>query len=464
MASIRLSSLVPQARRWTTAGIGRVVSVALVVSACAALFTAGTAGAAAPTVVGKVTGDLPPEARALTEIRVFDLAGAHLVAKATPKRGGTFRLGLAPGAYLLVTTVTPEEGRAGASVRRLIPLTLARGQRRSGVRISEPNRGTATATGSPSAHAAYTQESGAISPGDIAFSIEYFTGATGNLGVMNRGLSALLQADLTATPCRSTEVVNSSDRVLVERELDLGKSRYFDPSTVPRRNFVLPDIVVKGRLETRGNDLGYTITLVDARTGRRLEALSGTMQGGRIFEAEQALAARLAKRICAYGEVFEVTFTGTGRANFATHSATGTLSAQPITAPPTERDAQGPTRWQASAPIGWTGVAVTSTIGCSYGDPVSNGDWTVKLSRAGSGMEVEWGADKGALATVTVTCPYPAPPISGQPATALVGSGPVKFVLPQDGRQLITGGLTDGGDGWDNTLELKVRTIRVQRL
>jgi hypothetical protein len=464
MASICFSSLVPQARRWMTAAIVPVVSGALVLSACSALFTVGTAGAAAPTVVGKVTGHLPPKSRALTEIRVFDLARAGLVAKATPKRGGTFRLKLAPGAYLLVTTVTPEEGRAGASVRRLIPLTLARGQRRSGIRISKPKRGGATAAGSPSARAAYTQESGAINPGDIAFSIEYFTGATGDLGVMNRGLSALLQTDLTATPCRSTEVVNSSDRALVERELDLGRSRYFDPSTVPRRNFILPDIVVKGRLHNRGNDLGYTIALVDARTGRRLEALSGTMQGERIFEAEQALAARLARRICTYGEVFEVTFTGTGRANFATHSATGTLSAQPITAPPTERDARGPTRWQASAPIGWTDVAVTSTTSCSYADPVSGGSWTVKLSRAGSGMEVEWGADKGALATVTVICPNEAPPIPGQPATSLVGSGPVKFVLPQDARQRITGGLTEGGGGWDNTLELKVRTIRVQRL
>jgi hypothetical protein len=447
-----------------TAATIPVLSGALVVSSCAALFTAGTAAAAAPTVVGKVTGDLPPKSRALTEIRVFDLAGASLVAKATPRRGGAFRLGLAPGAYLLMTTVTPEEGRAGASVRRLIPLTLAPGQHRSGMQISKPNGGGGTAAGSPAARAAYTQESGGINPGDIAFSIEYFTGATGDLGVMNRGLSALLQADLTSTPCRSTEVVNSSDRRLVERELDLGRSRYFDPSTVPRRNFVLPDIVVRGRLQTRGNDLGYTITLVDARTGRRLETLSGTMRGERIFEAGQALAVRLARRICAYGEVFEITLTGTGAASFATHSATGTLGAQPITAPPTERDARGPTRWQASAPIGWTGVAVTSTTECLYGDPVSGGSWTAKLSRAGSGMEVEWGADKGALATVTVNCPEGAPPISGQPATALIGSSPVRFVLPQDGRQQITGGLTDAGGGWANTLELRVRTVRVQRL
>jgi hypothetical protein len=440
-----------------------IASGALVLFACAAVFTAGTAGAAAPTVTGKVTGDLPPKSEALTEIRVFDLAEAGLVAKATPKQGGTFRLGLPPGAYLLMTTVTPEEGRAGASVRRAIPLTLAGGQRRSGVKITKSNGG-ASAVGPPSARAAYTQESGAINPGDVAFSIENFTGATGDLGVMNRGLSAMLQTDLTTTPCRSTLVANSSDLALIRRELNLGKSRYFDPSSVPRRNFIRADIVVRGGLQTRGDDLGYTVTLVDARTGRRLETLSGTMQGERIFEAEQALAARLAKRICAYGEVFEVTLTGTGAAHFATHSATGTLSAQPITAPPTERDARGPTRWQASAPIAWTGLAVSSTTECSYVDPVSGGSWNVTLGRAGGGMEVEWGADNGATATVTVTCPSPAPPIPGQPATSLIGSGPVKFVLPQVGRQQITGGLMEGGDGWTNVLELRVRTIRVQRL
>jgi hypothetical protein len=30
--------------------------------------------------------------------------------------------------------------------------------------------------------------------------------------------------------------------------------------------------------------------------------------------------------------------------------------------------------------------------------------------------------------------------------------------------QPVTGGLTDGGYGWDNALELKVRTIRVEPL
>jgi hypothetical protein len=202
---------------------------------------------------------------------------------------------------------------------------------------------------------------------------------------------------------------------------------------------------------------------VDGRTGKILETVSGTLAGSELFEAEQRLAKRLARRLCAYGEVFEVTFTGTGTGNFAT----GTLSAEKITAKPTEKDAQGPTRWEGSAPVSWTNVTVTSKTDCSYTDPVSGGTWTAELARADDGLEVQWFAAGGAAGTATVVCPTGdggEARVPGQPTTALIGSMPDKFVLPANGMQQITGGLKDQGDGWDNTLELKVRTVRVEPL
>src|SRR5512135_3491713 len=248
----------------------------IVVSGVAA--TAGPAAAAVPTVLGRVTGKLPPSSGAVTEIRVFEAGSARLVAKATASGTGAFRLALPPGGYVLATSVTPKRGPSSAVVQRVIALTLARGQRRGGVQIAKPTA-KASAARWPVARAAYSQESGAITPSAIAFSIENFTGATGELGVMNRGLSAMLQVDLVNAPCRHAEVANSSDRVLVERELAFQKSKYVDPSTRVTRNFVLPDIVVSGRLQNRGGNLAYSLALVDSRTGATLETVFGSLSG-----------------------------------------------------------------------------------------------------------------------------------------------------------------------------------------
>ena len=245
------------------------------------------------------------------------------------------------------------------------------------------------------------------------------------------------------------------------------QSEYVEPATRLVRNFIEPDIAVRGRLQTRGDNLGYALTLVDTRTGKVLETVSGTLPYDGFFEAEELLAKRVAKRLCSYGEVFELTFTGTGTANFATHAATGTLSADPITAKPTARDAGGATNWEGSAPVSWTNVAVTSKTDCSYSDPVSGGTWTAKLRRAGNALKIQWGGDQGSSGTATVVCPDDnggEVRIPGQPTTALVGSEPNPFVLPTDGMQQITGGFKSDGDGWDNALEMKVRTIRVEPL
>lgn len=449
-------------------GRRRRIATSALVGLAGILMGAHAAVAATPSVVGTVAGKLPSRSQAATEIRAIELGGARLAAAATVSATGAFRLALPPGAYLLDMSVTPRHGRGSAAVHTAVPVSIAPGQRRRGLRIAKPKaKARRAAAGAPYAQAAYSQESGRITPGRIAFSIENFTGATGDLSVFNRGLTALLETDLSSTPCRTAEVANSADRVFVEQELRLQRSRYFDPATRVRRNFVIPDIVVRGRLQTRGANLGYALTLTDSRTGKVLETLSGTLAGSDVFAAEQRLATRLARRICAYGEVFEATFTGTGIATFATHSATGTLSAQPIEAKPTAKDSGGAIRWEGTAPASWTAVTTTSTTDCSYRDPISDGTWTAELERAGEALRVHWHGDKGTTGTATAVCPTSDGGeviIRGQPTTSLVGSTPDPFILPADGRQDVTGGLKSQGHGWDNTLELKVRTIRVEPL
>ena len=184
-------------------------TVAGSIAITAGLLAAGAlpAAAATPTVVGKVTGKLPPSSRAATEIRAFEAGSLSLVATVTVNRKGAFKLALPPGGYLLETSITPRTGRRNAAVQRVIPLTLAQGQRRGAVKILKPT--ARSSSGAPGARASYTQESGAINPGGIAFATELFDGATGDFAVMNRGLAALLETDLVSNSCRTTEVANS---------------------------------------------------------------------------------------------------------------------------------------------------------------------------------------------------------------------------------------------------------------
>jgi hypothetical protein len=441
-------------------------TTAVAVLACVAI-GAPAALAAAPSVTGSVTGKLPSAARALTEIRAIELGGAQVAASGHVSAKGAFRLDLPAGAYVLDMSITPRRGRAGAVVSRAVPVSIAPGQRRHGLKIAKPTARSA-AVDARYARAAYTQESGAIDPGRIAFVVDEFAGATGELGVLNHGLTELLETDLSSNPpCRNVQVAGARDRALVLQELTLQKSKYFDPSGRVKRNFVSPDILIRGRLHNRGANLGYTITLVDARTRVALETLSGTLPGATFFDAYLRLAAQVAKRICAYGEVFEVTYTGTGTANFPTHSAAGTLSAQAITAKPTARDAEGPTRWEGSSPMSWTNVTATSKIDCSFRDFLSGGTWTAKLERVGETMRVMWIADAASSGTATTVCPDGGgreTSIPGQPTTSLVDAGPDPFILPSNATQAISGKLDGQGFGWDDALELKVRTTMVQRL
>jgi len=140
------------------------------------------------------------------QIRAFDIASGALAAAAKLNQSGTFRLALPPGGYVLVTNIIPERGGSRAGVQRAILLTLARGQRRRAVKIAKPTA-KSSAAGLPGARAAYSQESGAITPGTIAYSFQDFGGATGELAVWNAGLSSMLQTDtMNSAQCRNLEV------------------------------------------------------------------------------------------------------------------------------------------------------------------------------------------------------------------------------------------------------------------
>jgi hypothetical protein len=117
--------------------------------------------------------------------------------------------------------------------------------------------------------------------------------------------------------------------------------------------------------------------------------------------------------------------------------------------------------------MSWTGVTATSKIDCSFRDFLSGRNVDGEAGPVGETLRVLWIADPGSNGTATVACPDGSgteSTIAGQPTTSLVDAGPDPFMLPSTGAQAITGTLDDQGFGWDDALELKVRTTSVQRL
>jgi hypothetical protein len=116
--------------------------------------------------------------------------------------------------------------------------------------------------------------------------------------------------------------------------------------------------------------------------------------------------------------------------------------------------------------MSWTDVTATSKIECSFRDFLSGGTWSAKLQRVDETLRVLWIADPASSGTATVVCPDGGDgetSIPGQPTTSLVDAGPDPFILPPSGTQAISGKLDDQGFGWDDALQLTVRTTMVQR-
>lgn len=161
------------------------------------------------------------------------------------------------------------------------------------------------------------------------------------------------------------------------------------------------------------------------------------------------LREKLVKAAKECGARYEVTLALTTDAEFATHSASGTLNSTLVAVP-------GGTGggFTATGPLGYGDLRFTSKIGeCSYSNPVSvAATWTVTVERTSTDrLRVTWDtAATGPKATATISCPGGSVP--GQPGPILLQPAPTTFELPEaGGQQAIGGGFQDGGDGFVNT-------------
>lgn len=155
---------------------------------------------------------------------------------------------------------------------------------------------------------------------------------------------------------------------------------------------------------------------------------------------------------------FEVALSVKTDANFATHSASGSVFAVIVAGKTASNEFKG------SAATPYENVSYISKTDCSYISPVNNPitlEATVTVNPDGT-LTVKWATSGALTSTASVLCPGgppPPPPIPGQPGPQLIQPTPMEFVLPATGgTQAVSGGFQAGGDGWTHT-----GTIRVKR-
>lgn len=423
-----------------------------------ALPAADAAAAKSGVFAGSLGVKVPKGAEA--EVRAVNRATGTVVAVREIGRSGRFSLALPPGSYSVIATLVRQRG---APVQVVSGVTLKAGQKRTKANLKKGRRKKKR----PTSRAAYVQERGQVTPGNIAVEIPDVTGdLTGDFGGVRRGLNDLVVTDIVGDelkPDCDIAVLEVDRRADAIRELEFQQSAYVDPSTRVERNFILGDVEITGRAtQVDANTIEVNYGLRDKRTGADLGSVTGKAGADRFFEDLEDLSKKLGDELCKLSDTYDVTINVQGRGNFATHSTTGTMQAT-LQARRANRKA---TTWTRTGPIAWADPTFSSKTECAYINPiVPTVQWTATLAVAGENrLKVDWDLNSNDMTTASIDCPPSGkddpdpPPIPGQPGTALINTGPASFVLPfAGGTQPISGSVADGAEGFFNTGTIVVK-------
>jgi len=408
-------------------------------------------------------------------VRAIERGSGRVAAAKETGRGGAFSLTLPPGAYAVASTIVSRSGRR--TTQPLVGLSLKPGQRRTKASLKKAKRARKKGKRKHRrrARAAYVQELGQVTPGRVAVVVPYFTGLTDEEGVfIQKGIADLLTGDLVSLADGSMKggggcryVLREINRLAeVQREIDLSQSRYADPATRITRNWIIPDVEIRGTLKRvraplpAGQRIAYETQLIDAHTGKELSRVTGSLPIEGFFDAEEELARKLSKEICKLSDVYEVQLDLQGSGTFATHEGSGTLHSTLHARRGTDG---GGAVWRDSGTLTWGDLTFSSKIPpCVMIDPIAGSlPWSVTIIDTGGELQVTWLAESqgtAGMSTASVDCPKEGPddpdppPIPGQPGPALLAVEPVTFTLPYaGGTQPISGGITDGADGFRNS-------------
>ena len=429
----------------------------------AVLAAAGAETAGASTFAGELGIPIPKGAQA--EVRAISRADGRVTNTGTLGKTGRFTLTLPAGQYLVVGSVIPKRGKGKKVTEARVAVSLVAGQKRTKASLKARRR---KASKKP-ARASYSQEGGQVTAGNVAVEIPNFTGLTGELSVLNNGITDMLISDVAGDgggggECDIT-VVESEHRQTLVNEAALSQSPYVDPSSRVTRNFVTGDVQVRGTLSGSpgSTTVTYDVRLIDTRSGGEVGRLSGSFDAADFAAGEAKLAQALNSELCKLTDVYEVRIHLDGRGEFASHTALGTLDATADA----KRAGRGKV-WTADGMYGWAGTTFIPKTECTVTAPVEPVvSWKVTLTATDAGvLRVEWTWADGDIVTGTVTCPLPRPvPVQGQPGESILNTGPTAFDLPPGGgTQTLSGGFEALGQGWFNNGTLTVTPKGVARI
>ena len=239
---------------------GRSIASAWAFTALVAL-TSPALAESSKTITGTFpAGAVPAAGRGFADVKAIQLDSGEIVAAQRVVRGGRYSLNLGSGTYQLLYTRL--DARAGTFVSKA---------------------GAAFTVGK--AKAAYQRRGGRRTPGVVAFEVRDFSGATGRLAVMNRGLAELLQTALASADggCAATPVANSRQRAALDAQRVALRTRG-GRAPAFTRDLIVPDVTLRGSLTPRREGALDFVVKVSTKPdgpvfGRHPAVWAGSLQG-----------------------------------------------------------------------------------------------------------------------------------------------------------------------------------------
>jgi hypothetical protein len=231
--------------------------------------------APATASAGTIAGKLPKKGKPMT-VRVIRADTAEVVA-AKRLSSPRYRLKVARGPYLV-------RGTAG---KRAFGSKVVRVGRRS---TAKPKLRARSAAGGPRL---------AIVAVDPHISISGLPGYTNGLEIDGVLITELFGVD--CTDGGEVAIVEVRNRDALEREIALQNTKWFDPKTRVRPNFIKPDTFISGH----GSVSGGMVTIDLAMRGKVTGSSSVTMPVSQLLDAASAVAADIKGQICRPSETEE---------------------------------------------------------------------------------------------------------------------------------------------------------------
>jgi hypothetical protein len=292
----------------------------------AALFTAAFAveRAHGAGLAGRLAdGKVPAPGAGAAVVRAVNPLTGLIVAASDVRANGTWSLRLPNGRYTVLATVVPLNGPIRTATS---PIVQARGAKPTRLRVSlRRQRAPKVPRRTQKARIDFGN---APTPGAPVIAVKALDTTAPTPGYVGKGMADLLITDLVSGSEQCTPRVREYERIAdVEAEIAFSNSKYGDPATrIPRGQLLTIDLFVEGSIANGADgSRSWTLRLRDASTGKTVGGDSVSLPpGGDFMEAEEQSVRRLLDQIC--GGSYDINLTLRTDANFATHTASGTLN------------------------------------------------------------------------------------------------------------------------------------------